>query len=171
MPASSTTDNVPATTFTAGGCRNGAARAAQTTNRNLAAATLCLLNSERRRRGLTPLRSNQRLRVAAVRHASDMAARSYFSHLTPEGETLNDRVVEAGYTRTARSWMVGEVLHWATPDRSSPSEALAGLLGSPTHRNLVLSRTYTEVGVAALARAPGPDGNGATYVLDFGRRR
>lgn len=170
-PAQPATTTAPAETFTAGGCRNGAARAAQTSNRNLALATLCLVNAERRRRDLPALRSNLRLRIAAARHASDMAARDYFAHDTPEGRTATQRIAAAGYMRGWRSWSVGEVLHWASGDRSSPSEALVGLLRSPTHRRLLLSKVYRDVGIAVLATTPNGSANGATYVLDLGRRR
>ena len=43
------------------------------------------------------LKLNDNLRVAARRHAADMAARSYFSHQSPEGGTLADRIQRVGY--------------------------------------------------------------------------
>jgi uncharacterized protein YkwD len=100
-----------------------------------------------------------------------MAARNYFAHETPDGTTPGERIAAAGYLRGARSWSVGEVLHWASADRSSPSEALAGLLRSPSHRRILLSRLYRDIGIAVITAAPDGSPGGATYVMDLGRRR
>lgn len=51
----------------------------------LAMASACLLNAERVARGLPPVAVDPRLALAARRHAEDMAARGYLSHVSPEG--------------------------------------------------------------------------------------
>ena len=51
-------------------------------------ATVCLINAERRARGLAPLVANARLGSAARRHAADMVTRAYFSHVSPSGELV-----------------------------------------------------------------------------------
>jgi uncharacterized protein YkwD len=56
-----------------------------------------LLNEERAKFKLTPLRSNYYLEVSAQRHAKDMAERGYFSHYTPEGLSYVDRIRGGGY--------------------------------------------------------------------------
>src|SRR3954447_18049355 len=43
-------------------------------------ATLCLLNNQRRHRGLPRLHENHRLDLASMRHARDMARPNYLQH-------------------------------------------------------------------------------------------
>ena len=56
-----------------------------------------LVNEERRKAGLLPLRTNDHLRLAATNHAEDMHKRGYFSHTTPEGLDYVDRIRAANY--------------------------------------------------------------------------
>src|SRR4051794_30128975 len=60
-------------------------------------ATLCLLNAERRRHGLRPLRANGKLAAAARFHSHDMTARRYFAHTSPSGDTVSSRIRQTGY--------------------------------------------------------------------------
>ncbi|MNQ86561.1 Cysteine-rich secretory protein family protein [compost metagenome] len=46
---------------------------------------------------------NNQLQNAAVAHAKDMAQKNYFDHLSPEGGTPEERVVNAGYSGEFRS--------------------------------------------------------------------
>jgi len=46
---------------------------------------------------------NNQLQNAAVAHAKNMALRNYFDHLSPEGGTPEERVVNAGYSGEFRS--------------------------------------------------------------------
>lgn len=54
------------------------------------------LNAARGQRGLRPVQSDTSLTRAALAHAQDMSARTYFSHVSPEGGTPMDRVRGAG---------------------------------------------------------------------------
>ena len=47
--------------------------------------------------GLWPLTSNALLNEVALQHCEDMIERGFFSHVTPEGLTPEDRVIIAGY--------------------------------------------------------------------------
>jgi hypothetical protein len=47
--------------------------------------------------GLWPLAPNALLTEVARLHGEDMIERGYFSHITPEGLTPEDRVIGAGY--------------------------------------------------------------------------
>ena len=51
-----------------------------------AGAMVCLINAERRARGLAALASNGKLARAARHHSADMVARGYFGHTSPGGE-------------------------------------------------------------------------------------
>ncbi|CAN7706842.1 CAP domain-containing protein [Variovorax sp. LjRoot290] len=60
---------------------------------------LVLLNEERRKHGLRPLKADPQALETARAHSSDMFARSYFSHITPDGRTPFDRMRRAGVDR------------------------------------------------------------------------
>ena len=62
--------------------------------------TLCLLNEERARHGLGPLRGEARLELAAQRYADEMVDRRFFEHVDPGGLDPQDRILMAGYPAT-----------------------------------------------------------------------
>lgn len=103
------------------------------------------LNTERRRRGLPPLRMDEPLRQLARRHSRDMLARGYFAHADPEGHTPFERMRAAGIHFHA----AGENLAFAP----SVSAAHSGLMNSPGHRANILNPAYHRAGIGAL-RAP-----------------
>jgi len=134
------------------------------------AVTLCLINAERRAHGLSPLSANVRLARAAQRHAADMVARAYFSHVSPSGKSFTDRLRRAGYARHC-AWAGGETLAWGSGTLQSPASRVAAWLRSPPHRAILLSPSYREAGIGIMAGSPGNAQSGATYVGEFGRRR
>jgi uncharacterized protein YkwD len=125
-------------------------------------ATLCLLNAERRRNGLRPLRENAALRRAAERHATDMVERDFFAHESPEGTDPHQRIRAAGY-RDPR--LTGENLANGEREAGAPSSIVDGWMHSPGHRANILRAGFEEIGIAI-----GTDGDIATYVTTFGRR-
>jgi uncharacterized protein YkwD len=152
------------------GCADGGARPGQVSSGALARAVLCLLNHERRLRGLRPLRSSAPLMLAARRHASDMVRRRYFAHVSPAGATLGDRAARTGYLRGASGWSLGEVLAWTDHARATPRTAVRELMDSAPHRRIILTPVYREVGISVLGHAPlAGVRRGATFVADFGR--
>jgi hypothetical protein len=105
------------------------------------------------------LATNDALTAAARRHALDMAERSYFSHDTPEGLTVEDRLRAAGY----RGCVVGENLAAAYP---TTSDVITAWLASTDHCENLFWPAFTGVGIA---RAVGPaSGPGTVWVADFG---
>ena len=86
-----------------------------------ARATLCLLNQERASRGLRKLRSDARLRRAADRHAGDMVARRYFAHESKSGASFVTRIKRTGWTRSRRSWTVGENIGYGSGSLATPA--------------------------------------------------
>jgi len=133
-----------------------------------AAATHCLVNAERTSRGLRPLRRDANLAQAARRHSADMVRRGFFAHVSPSGETLKDRVREAGYGDPGQGWRAGENLGWGTQERASPNALVDAWLESPAHRRIMLSSDYRELGVGVASGAPNKDAPGATYTLNVG---
>ena len=134
-------------------------------------AILCLHNQIRAERGLPTLRTNKRLRKAAVGHSRDMVTNDYFEHTTPSGVTMVDRILRAHYVRADRGWSLGENLAWGTGSYATPRGAVDAWMNSEGHRDNILRRAYREVGIGVVIGVPSTDGIGATYTLDFGVRR
>jgi uncharacterized protein YkwD len=154
------------------GCRGTDARPGSVSTGSFRASTLCLLNRERRARGMRKLRTNTRLGRAARGHASDMAQRHYFTHDSLSGQNFTSRIRRTGYMRRARSWTVGENLAWGTGDKGSPREIVVAWMNSPQHRANILQRRFREIGVGVVGGVPqGNASGGATYATDFGARR
>ncbi|HET6924630.1 MAG TPA: CAP domain-containing protein [Candidatus Saccharimonadales bacterium] len=96
-------------------------------------------NAQRSDNGLPGLGLNSQLDQAAQAKANDMAARDYWSHNTPDGQTPWSFIIAAGYNyQTA-----GENLAYGF---DSASETVTGWMNSPEHRANILNTTYKEVG-------------------------
>ncbi|HEX8707226.1 MAG TPA: CvpA family protein [Pyrinomonadaceae bacterium] len=108
----------------------------------LEAEMLNLVNQERARAGLAPLAPDPELTEVARRHSSDMFARGYFAHMTPEGRSPFDRMREAGVGYRA----AGENLALA------PTLAMAhtGLMNSPGHRANILRPQFGRLGIGIM---------------------
>jgi uncharacterized protein YkwD len=130
-------------------------------------AAACLVNQERTKRGLRPLRINRWLGKAAKRHARDMVRRDYFSHDTAGGGDFVSRIRRAGY----RGRTLGEDLAWGSGTLGTAREIVRSWMNSPGHRANILSRSFREMGVGVATGVPDGGGpGGATYAVDFGRR-
>jgi uncharacterized protein YkwD len=134
-------------------------------------ATLCLINVQRRARGLAPLSANATLARAARRHAADMVLRGYFSHVSPNGVTFTARLQRNGYLRRGCSWSAGETLAWGIGAPATPAGTVSAWMHSPAHRAVLLGRSFREAGIGAVGGVPGNRGAGVTWVGEFGRRR
>jgi uncharacterized protein YkwD len=158
--------------FAVRACESASTTPAKAAKRTIVRATLCVLNAERERYGVRPLRLNKRLSRAARRHAGDMARRNYFAHDSLGGGTFVDRIRRTGYLRGAQRWWVGENLAWGSHDRSAPRAIARMWMNSPGHRANVLSASFSEVGIGVAYGAPvtGPGRPAATYAADFGAR-
>jgi hypothetical protein len=76
----------------------------------------------------------------------------------------------SGYLRDVAWWGLGETLSWGAGLCSTPASIVAGWLDSPSHRRVMLSRRYVEVGVGVelgVPFAPAP-ASGATYAAELG---
>jgi uncharacterized protein YkwD len=153
----------------AGACSAANATAAKASKRALVRATLCVLNAERARHHLRPLRLNRRLSLAAQRHSRAMARRKFFSHTSPGGASFVDRIRSTGYLSGARSWTVGENIAYGSGSRSTPRSIGSAWMNSPPHRSNILSSSYRAIGIGIASGTP-VGGGGGTYTTDFGRR-
>ena len=127
---------------------------------------LALVNRFRARHRLKALRLDASLNRAAQAHADDMAARDYFGHVTPDGRNVGDRATRAGYR-----W--ASVLENLAAGQGTPSEVVAGWIGSPSHRRALLARDIDDAGIGYrfLARDGGRTRQNHYWTLDMGRKR
>lgn len=162
-PVSAAFLDAGASTARAAACAGGPAR-----------VTICLINVERKRRGLAPVRANTRLIRAAHRHSLDMVHRGYFGHTSLSGRTFIDRLRIVGYVGRGCTWSAGETIAWGAGASGTPASRVAGWMRSASHRPILLGASFREVGVGIAPGTPGAAGAagaGATYTADFGRRR
>lgn len=107
---------------------------------------LVLLNEERKKDGLKPLKADPELVPVARAHSRDMFARGYFSHITPEGKAPSDRIREAKVPFIT----AGENLALA----QTLVIAHTGLMSSPGHRANILHPAFGRVGIGILDGGP-----------------
>jgi len=105
----------------------------------LEAQMLALVNNERARQGLAPLRADPELAEVARAHSRDMLARGYFSHVSPQGQDAFGRMRDARVAYLA----AGENLAHA----STLVQAHEGLMKSPGHRANILRPAFGRVGI------------------------
>ena len=128
-----------------------------------------MLNNERAKQHLAPLRLNRKLSKAALRHSRAMARRRFFSHTSPNGTDFVERIRRTGYLTGARSWAVGENIAYGSGDRATPRSIGNAWMDSAGHRANILSSSYRAIGIGIALGTPS-GGAGATYTTDFGRR-
>jgi len=105
-----------------------------------ASAFTDLINAERGRAGLSPLRADPRLTAAALAHAQDMDRNDYFSHTGLNGSNLRDRALGGGYCRT------GLAENIAFGQRSE-AQVFQSWMNSAGHRRNMLRRSATAYGL------------------------
>ena len=116
---------------------------------DLEAQMLTLVNNERMKRGLKPVKADPEMKVVARAHSRDMFARGYFSHYSPEGKDPFDRMKSAGvkYLAAGENLALGQTLKICHD----------GLMNSPGHRANILNPSYGRLGIGIL--------DGGTYGL------
>ncbi len=120
-------------------CAHADAKPGEASADQRALATVCLVNEERRQRGLRILRLDPRLSESAQRHAEDMRARNYFAHISLDGLSPSDRARAAGYPMGA-----GENL---VRGGQTAAHTVALWLNSPSHRDNLLLERYRGIGM------------------------
>ena len=116
------------------------------------AAIVDLTNDIRRRNGLAILLVDGIGRDVARGHSADMLNRNYFSHTSPEGRTLKERLPADLATR---QW--GENIwtgsgHDPRQVRYLAQKIMDGWMKSPGHRANILTPGYTHLGVGVMAK-------------------
>ena len=107
-----------------------------------------LVNEERAKVGLPPLRLRPALRQPARFHSLDMAANNFFSHVGPDARSVSDRIalLDRGLVSRAQ----GENL--ALGEGFPPTEDVVallhrGLMDSEGHRNNILNPKWTHFAI------------------------
>ncbi len=142
-----------------------------TTLRRAESATLCLVNRERRARGLHALTRSTALDGASRGYARSMVRHRFFAHVTPGGGTLKQRIRESSYLDGARGYKLGENLAWGSGSLAAPKRRVASWMNSPGHRANILNPRFRHLGVGLSTGAPKATSlRSATYVTHFGQR-
>jgi hypothetical protein len=106
----------------------------------LPGSVVALTNEERADLNLGSLRANSLLNRAAQMKADDMAAKSYYAHVSPDGTIPPYWLNKVGY----KYQIMGENL---VIDRENSEQVVSAWMGSPTHRENMLNPQMTEIGV------------------------
>ena len=128
-----------------------------------------LINAERVKEKLKPLKLDNRLGDIARGHSRDMADRGFFDHLNPDGKTPTERGRAAHYTcRKYLGDYIAEGLaenifqnnlynrvivkgkeltfDWNSPERIAQT-TVDGWMSSPGHRRTILTSRYQKTGI------------------------
>jgi hypothetical protein len=100
-------------------------------------------NEQRVNNGLKPLIYNQKLATAAANKAQNMFANNYWAHFGPNGETPWQFITASGY----RYESAGENL---AKNFLYSKNVVSAWMNSPTHRENMLRKDFTEVGFAVV---------------------
>ncbi|MBU3127421.1 CAP domain-containing protein [Clostridium tagluense] len=111
-----------------------------TENNKLEKEVVTLVNQERAKQGLAPLKENAQLSNVARYKSEDMVANNYFSHTSPTYGSPFDMMKKFGITYTA----AGENIAMG---QQTAASVMNGWMNSPGHKANILSANFTEIGV------------------------
>lgn len=121
-----------------GGTDNGEETAPEETG--LSMQVFNLVNEEREKQGLSPLKYSKELEAVAYAHSKDMAEKNFFSHTNLEGLSPFDRMSNAGlsYSYAAENIAAGQ---------TTASAVMNSWMNSDGHRKNILNPNLTEIGI------------------------
>lgn len=109
---------------------------------------ITMVNAERAKANLTPLKHNWQLSRVARYKSQDMIDKNYFSHQSPTyGSPFNMRK-NFGIKYMA----AGENIAYG---QRTATEVMKGWMNSPGHRANILSKNYSEIGVGLAKKSDG----------------
>ena len=109
---------------------------------DMEAKMLELVNKERAKEGLQPLKTDPEMALVARKHSRDMFARGYFAHVNLDGKDPFDRMRQDG----VKFLTAGENLALA----QTLALAHNGLMNSPGHRANILHKSFGRLGIGIL---------------------
>jgi len=101
---------------------------------------LILVNKARANEGLSSLKLNSALNLAAYLHSKDMKEQNYFDHIGKNGSEFYERAQQAGYNGFA----TGENIAYSINTAESVFDTW---MNSSGHRENILKPTHTEMGI------------------------
>ncbi len=115
-----------------------------------------MVNEIRLTKNLKPLHYNQLLENSAQAYAERMANEGFFGHVSPDGQTLKDRVGATGYydrsfsddCNCVKGFTLGENL---ARGQKTAQEVMDAWMKSPDHRAAILNADYTDIGIGVKA--------------------
>lgn len=113
-------------------------------------------NRERVKRGIAPLRWNDKLRDSARKHVLIVAQRKQLSHRFPGQAKAGDRIAAEGLSFDASAENIAFATH--------PEDLHDGLMRSPGHRANILGAKYNALGIGVVK-----GNNGYYAVQNFAR--
>lgn len=105
-----------------------------------AQAVLSLVNEERSKQGLNPLKLSSKLTSIATLKSRDMADKNYFSHESPTYGSPFDMLHQYGiqYRSAGENIAAGQ---------RTPEEVMQAWMNSSGHRANILNKNFTEIGI------------------------
>lgn len=112
---------------------------------------LRLLNKDRKKNGLLPVRMQSDLRTVARKHSMDMAKKDYFDHVNLKAQSPADRLKLSGVTDVTSGENLAKIGGFKNPAQ----HAEQGLMNSPGHRANILNKNYNVVGIGIVRDSSG----------------
>lgn len=125
--------------------------------------TIYLVNLERRKAGLPPLRWNEELTQSARKFAADVIAHQpvgYCGHVDSQGRAPSERIRLSGFVRL-EAWAENSVCGYTTPEAS-----VRAWMNSDMHRKNLLDSRLRELGIGAALSAANRGYIAADLALD-----
>ncbi|MEG1410554.1 MAG: CAP domain-containing protein [Terrisporobacter sp.] len=107
---------------------------------NFQQEVLRLVNVERSKRGLKPLKLNTKLSSVATTKSQDMVNKNYFSHTSPTYGSPFNMMKQFGISYSAAAENIAK-------GQTTPEQVMKSWMNSSGHRANILSANYTELGV------------------------
>jgi uncharacterized YkwD family protein/spore coat assembly protein SafA len=107
-----------------------------------------LVNIERSKNGLPPLKANEKLANVARLKSQDMLNKGYFSHTSPTYGSPFKMMEDFGIRYSA----AGENIAMGQP---TAEQVMNAWMNSPGHRSNILSRSFSEIGVGYVSGGSG----------------
>lgn len=106
---------------------------------DLEAKMLEMINRERAKEGIRPLKADPDETAVGRAHSKDMFARGYFAHKNPDGKSPFDRMKEAHvqFTTAGENLALAQTLELAHKN----------LMNSPGHRANIMNPAFGRVGI------------------------
>ncbi|MFC9952574.1 CAP domain-containing protein [Streptomyces prasinus] len=112
------------------------------------AQVLQLVNQERAKVGCSPVAANSSLTTLATAFSKDMAARGFFDHTDPDGDTPWDRAAAAGISELG-----GENI---ARGQATAADVMEAWMNSPGHKANILNCDFKTLGVGVHFGSGGP---------------